>query len=335
MSKGNLFLGQARGAVGDVVFTRVDGEQVARARNRHPKNPQTAIQLLQRVVMKSASLSYSMFRDITDHSFQGKQQGTQNQSEYVRINVATMREQLADLINNNDPEEIMTSVESNFSGKNDVLPAFRPYIMSGGTLNPIAVGIAANGFTIPALAGLDWDVTPQGWGPSYQQVVDALGLQRGDQLTFLFGFVDDTDVTSTFVDFRYSRIILEPEGGDMTAKLFAPVAEGSTDYIVNPAAANARNEGTIHIGAGGQVTGNAAATEYAAGSARTLGAFAVIASRLNGGVWQRSRSQFVCRENQGAGATTWTHDEGYLYDAIYSFLTGASSSLYLNQAEDF
>ena len=335
MSKGNLFLGQGRGAVGDVVFTRVDGEQVARARNRHPKNKQTAIQMLQRVIMKTTSVSYSMLRDICDHSFQGKQQGTPNQSEYARVNVSYMREELAQLINDNDPEEILGWQEGNYSGKNDVLPVYRPYILSGGTLNPVSVGVAATGFNIAAFSALDWDITAQGIGPSYQQLVDALGLQRGDQLTFLFGYVDDTEENPYMIDFRYSRLILEPEGGDMTSKVFAQV-EGQTNvFVINADAANVRNEGTIYLGASGIVTGNAAAAEYTAGSARTLAAFAVIASRLNGGVWQRSRAQFVIRDNTGTGATSFVHNNAALGDAIYTVLTGASSSLYLNQAQDF
>lgn len=335
MSKGNLFLGQARGAVGDVVFTRVDGEQIARSRNRRPKNPQTAIQLLQRVLMKSNSLSYSMFSDICDHSFQGKQQGTPNQSEYTRVNIAFMRDELAQLINDNDPEEIMTDQDTNYAGKNNVLPVLRPYIMSGGTLAPIGVTVGASGFSVTDFSTLDWDVVTGGVGPSYQAVIDALGLQQGDQLTFLFAYVDDTSDDASMIDFRYSRLILDPNDGDMTKPIFTPVSQGSTDYIINSANANVRNEGEIHINATGLVAGNKSADEFTAGSSRCLAGFAVIASRLNGGVWQRSRAQLVIRPNTGTGATTNDHETATLGDAIYSFLTAASSSLYLNQAQDF
>lgn len=335
MSKGNLFLGQARGAVGDVVFTRVDGEQVARSRNRRPKNPQTAIQLLQRVLMKSNSLSYSMFSDITDHSFQGKQQGTPNQSEYTRVNIAYMRDELAQLINDNDPEEIMTAQDTNYAGKNNVLPVLRPYIMSGGTLQPIGVTVAAGGFSITNFSTLDWSVVPSGAGPSYQDVIDGLGLQQGDQLTFLFAYVDDTSDDASMIDFRYSRLILDPNDGDLTKAIFTTSAQGAATYIINSANANARNEGEIWIGANGQVIGNKSADEFTAGSSRCLAGFAVIASRLNGGVWQRSRAQLIIRPNNGTGATTNDHETATLGDAIYSFLTSASSSLYLNQAQDF
>lgn len=48
MSKGNLFLGYARGSVGDVVMSRVKGQQVAKARNRKPANPKSKKQMTQR-----------------------------------------------------------------------------------------------------------------------------------------------------------------------------------------------------------------------------------------------------------------------------------------------
>lgn len=48
MAKGNMLLGYSRGSVGDVVMSRVKGQQVAKARNRKPANPKTKKQMLQR-----------------------------------------------------------------------------------------------------------------------------------------------------------------------------------------------------------------------------------------------------------------------------------------------
>lgn len=229
----------------------------------------------------------------------------------------------------------MTDQDTNYAGKNNVLPVLRPYIMSGGTLQPIGVTVAASGFSITNFSTLDWDIVTGGVGPSYQQAIDALGLQQGDQLTFLFAYVDDTGDDASMIDFRYARLILDPSDGVLTKPIFTPSSQGGTDYIINAANANARNEGEIHINATGLVAGNKSADEYTAGSSRCLAGFAVIASRLNGGVWQRSRAQLVIRPNTGTGATTNDHETATLGDAIYSFLTSASSSLYLNQAQDF
>ena len=334
MSKGNLFLGQARGAVGDVVFTRVDGEQVTHSRNRHPKNPQTAIQLLQRVLMKTNSLAYSMFSDIADHSFQGKQQGTPNQSEFTRMNIAFMRQELAQLINDNDPEEIMNAQDTNYAGKDNTLPVMRPYIMSDGNLAPIICDPQEFGIYIPNFSTLDWSTTPSGSGPSYNDLIAEMGLQRGDQLTFLFGYVDDTTEDASLVDFRFSRLILEPNDGDMTKSVFQPLNQGSPISVFNTTTGNDRNEGNIYIGGNGLIMGYGSDGEYGTSQARTLACFGVIVSRQNGGVWQRSRCQLSVRPNNGPAAMALDHESATLGDAIYSFLTAASSSLYLNQAEN-
>lgn len=54
MAKHNMLLGYARGSVGDVTFSRVKGQQVARARNRQPNNPRTKSQMSQRTIFVSA-----------------------------------------------------------------------------------------------------------------------------------------------------------------------------------------------------------------------------------------------------------------------------------------
>lgn len=48
MAKGNMILGYLRGAIGDIVFWRAKGQQMARARNRAPSNPRTEYQVTQR-----------------------------------------------------------------------------------------------------------------------------------------------------------------------------------------------------------------------------------------------------------------------------------------------
>lgn len=319
MSKGNLFLGFARGKVGDVVFSRQSGEQVARARNRSPKNPQSPLQMLQRVVLKTNSTAYSMLQPICNHSFQGRQEGTDNQSRFSEINIAAMRRQLRDVINSGDPEEILQSTEYNFAGKYSSLAQFRSYVISEGTLPVLTydIGSIQGGLT---LSGLSATTT-------YAQVVDALGLQQGDQLTFVGLTIDDRALaeTSEFNGMKYARVILEPSDGDMS-KPFLLAGEGSS-YTVN--LPNEKNDGDIVMFLGS----NKLLVEFAGTaveSANTLAGFAVIASRLSGGVWARSTQSLVLDANLRND-----HNIGYLYDAIYSFLTAQNSSLYLNQAEGF
>lgn len=54
MAKGNLFLSQARGKVGSVVFYRKDGEQVTRVYTSQVSNPKTSAQNAQRAIFYTA-----------------------------------------------------------------------------------------------------------------------------------------------------------------------------------------------------------------------------------------------------------------------------------------
>lgn len=95
MAKGNMLLGQSRGKLGDVVFTRMNGEQIARPRVRHPRNPRTNKQLYQRAVMATIMQAYSAGIEIFDHSFQGKARGYANQRYFMKINTKKLRTQIA------------------------------------------------------------------------------------------------------------------------------------------------------------------------------------------------------------------------------------------------
>ena len=98
MAKGNLFQGMGRGKVGDVVFSRLNGQQISRVRNRNPKNPRTNAQLYQRAVMATVMQAYSAGREIFDHAFQGKEVGAGNQRVFMSLNARKIREGLADNI---------------------------------------------------------------------------------------------------------------------------------------------------------------------------------------------------------------------------------------------
>lgn len=91
MAKGNMLLGFARNKLGDLVFSRSDGQQVIRARNRAPKNPNSDKQLVQRAIMANVMQLYSVGQSIFNHSFQGKAVGAQNQREFIRINTNKLR----------------------------------------------------------------------------------------------------------------------------------------------------------------------------------------------------------------------------------------------------
>lgn len=106
MASNNMFLGYARGSVGDVTFYRSGGVQRSRARNRRPANPRTDKQLVQRAVMASVSRLYSVGRAIFDHSWQGEQVGFGSQRGFLRDNAPLLRSLVVAALNDSlDPDE--------------------------------------------------------------------------------------------------------------------------------------------------------------------------------------------------------------------------------------
>lgn len=85
--KGNLFLGMGRGSVGDVTFSRLNGQQVARARNRKPNNPRTQSQMRQRTIFMSAIKFYTRgVQNFFQFAFEDKKATETDYNAFMRHN---------------------------------------------------------------------------------------------------------------------------------------------------------------------------------------------------------------------------------------------------------
>lgn len=289
MSKGNLFMGNASGKLADVVLYRNAGAQVARLRVRKPKNPRSEQQLIQRVIQSTTSKAYSILQFICNHSFEGMKSKTDNQSAFMKANVAADRYRV-----NVAPMGYRTL--TSFNGREVIEPLANNYIIAQGSLPEMTFKFDAGGFKEIA-GGLE--------GNSYQEVIDALGLQRGDQLTFVVATGDTA--TAAMTGLKVQRVILEPSNGDMSSYF---VENGK---IVNP---NEKNEGNIGTFSSDE-NGIAIAVEggVAAG---------IIVSRYSAGKWLRSNARMhsIAQSVKTLG------------EAIDSWKTAISSDKYLNQAEE-
>lgn len=132
MSKGNLFQGMARGSVGDVTFSRLNGKQIARVRNRNPRNPRTNPQLYGRAIMATVMRAYSAGREIFDHAFEGVSVGAASQNRFLSLNNRVLREYLAADINNN---QTANKSINTFVGPKVQSPVPGRYIISEGSLD--------------------------------------------------------------------------------------------------------------------------------------------------------------------------------------------------------
>lgn len=325
MAKDNLFLGFARGKVGDLVFSRLNGVQVTRARNRSPRNPKSVPQILQRVIMNSAGKAFSLLQPIANHAFEGFAEGTPCQSRFMSLNVAMLRDLASAVILNPTQENIINSQAANFSAKDDSYAIANAWVIADGSLPRMNVTLSGDvgilNFPFPT-AGATTPGTLQ-----YQDVVNALGLQNGDQLTFLMLTHDFTQPGTSYVNgFEFARVILMPGDGNMSHEF---AATGATQ---GPSYPNGRNSGSFSLFTPVQTDNLFTGLQFRvkpAGlvdSARGAAAAAVIVSREGiSGRWLRSPARFVIN----SGLVT-----GWLGAAYASFMTeGSSSGLYLNQAE--
>lgn len=197
MAKGNMLLGYARGKVGDLVFTRRNGEQVTRPRVRVVNNPKTEGQQIQRMIFASVIWAYQRMKSICDHSFEGVKYGADSQARFMSENLKALR---AYYPTSADPRALaeMNEYETMaFSLPNNKAAAGVGLIVSRGSI-PEPLFSTRNGVF-------------EGWGGqmntvAISDVMAALHLQAGDQLT-VFTLIDDGNMFS----FDKSRYVLKSE----------------------------------------------------------------------------------------------------------------------------
>lgn len=118
MSKGNMLMGYARGAVGDLVFSRVKGNQVTKARNRQPSNPKTSKQVYQRAKFINAVRFYQRgVQNLFKFAYEDKTAQESDFNAFMRHNTA-----LAIPVGKNASED-------------SIYPAISNWITSFGSLN--------------------------------------------------------------------------------------------------------------------------------------------------------------------------------------------------------
>lgn len=175
MSKGNMFLGMARGKVGSVVFSRLEGQQVARAYNNQVANPKSLNQRIQRACFATATRASKFMSTIVDHSFYGTKDGAKCLRRFVELNSKLLQQEYA-----NDGTFLL-----NPKGVNMLMPA--PYKVSTGNL-PV---IAPKKFILGGSAGESDIYLPFEVGNSNDvyvkasDVLSAFGAQVGDQVTVI------------------------------------------------------------------------------------------------------------------------------------------------------
>ena len=300
-----MLLGHARGKVGSLVFSRQNGKQVTRAKAETVRNPQTEKQIVQRIILNTISQAYSRMAAITDHSFEGKSNPSENMAAFMKRNMNELRSKISRAVDaGNSFEEI-----TNFAPIGTSNFVYNPLVISMGALPKIPVISVTSGTGAKTGA-----VTAN----TYQAVIDAFGLQRGDQLTFV-NIVEDAQGNKYFY---YSRVILNPvdaEGNNLPLS----TAFINQSAIVSP---SPKNEGQFAA-----LSFDTTGITFAVGN-KAVKAAAVIVSREKGdGSYARSEATLVLDPN----AIDESVDMCTLQDAIDQFQengVGLDNSKYLNNA---
>lgn len=308
MAKVGFWLRSAKGKLAGATLYQQNGETVMREVNTAPSNPKTTAQTVQRIIMHTVMGAYSTLKDICDHSFEGMKKGQDTMSYFMKQNIQFAREKIAQ----QQSQGVMPYEMYNYAplGKRGFTP--NQYQVAMGSLPTIRVTLLDPKFT-PILSGFSAN--------SYANVLKTLGLQRGDQLTFMTVGNADT-VTPAFgvYEFKYARVILDPTNADGTpASLDVPFV--NADGTIN--LPSARNEGNFvfSFNAAKQIE-----FHFAEWTKQHCIAATCIASRQgSNGLWLRSTQYLVYAPAEG---------EVYsLQDCIDAAKAGVATPVYTSNSQ--
>ena len=175
MGKGNLFLGQGRGKLGDSVFYLKNGQQAFRVRRRQISNPNTTGMLVQRAIMATIMQAYSFGKSIFDHSFQGQKVGEGSQSKFMSVNLRKLRNAyFADVATMQDPGYDPTDLIGRFVARGSTVPVGWTYQISEGTFKAPVVTVAPGAEPV-----MEWPVLESA-NETPRQYFQRLGINEGD-----------------------------------------------------------------------------------------------------------------------------------------------------------
>ena len=215
-----MFLGQARGRVGSVVFSRRMGKQVTRTYNAEPANPKTRAQALQRAQFSTVIAASVGLKEVINNSFDGVKNGQESVNKFVSVNLSDLRARALD----GDAPALEWLVPK---GQSFVQP--QSWIISKGQLGQILPNIAN-------IFGTAKTVEPA-TGDSYSAFTVADLKQRffyepGCQLTLVtVELTTDVDGNSVYVP-KYDRIVfngLAPSSDTDELIIFGP---GESNFAI-------------------------------------------------------------------------------------------------------
>lgn len=207
-----MFLGQARGRVGSVVFSRRMGKQITRTYNAEPANPKTRAQALQRAQFSTVIAASVGLKEVINNSFDGVKNGQESVNKFVSVNLSDLRARALD----GDTPALEWLVPK---GQSFVQP--QSWIISKGQLGQI----------LPNIANIFGDSTLITEGEEEYHAYTVADLKQrffyepGCQLTFVtVELTEDVDGNTVYVP-KYDRIVfnnLAPSADSDPVIMYSP-----------------------------------------------------------------------------------------------------------------
>lgn len=193
MATGNLFLGTARRKLGDVVLYRTGGKQRSRVRVI-PKNPKSAKQAIQRMVLATAAKMASAFEPIVNHSFQGVPVGAKSVQLFRQKAMNALRSAAAYAID----QTIEDSPAADFAIKGSpIIGALEGLQVSRGALSMQPFTASTNALDIALTDALSATaITTQ---EAYAAELAKFGLTPGDQLTYIVLSQNNSEIVASAI----------------------------------------------------------------------------------------------------------------------------------------
>ncbi len=320
--KTGFWLRGGKGKLAGATVYQQNGETVMREVVT-PNNPKTEKQNVQRVIMHTVMQAYSKLKAITDHSFEGQKKGQATMAYFMKQNVQFAREKVAAMQN----QGLSFADMYNFVPLG--LKGFTPnqYQISMGSLPPVDVAFPGEDiadYTQILVPGITQAA------PTYRNIIDAYGLKRGDQLTFMLIKTLGTSGNDNAVfgqnEFVYCRVILDPTNADYTqASLDTPFL--AQDGSINLPSVRNENTSEFNFAAAADAF---TCLHFGSKKAGNAAAGCIIVSRKIGDDWCRSTTYLQYREGMslvyslgdclglaasGAANSIYASDEQYLNNA--------------------
>lgn len=186
-----MLLGLARKKLGDVVFYRSEGQQRSRVRVRDIKNPRSAKQSMQRMILATAAKMAAAYEPIVNHSFEGVAVGVDSVRHFRSLAMQALRAAASLSVSENPDAPVADYAIKGapIVGGLDGLP------ISRGSLSMKSPGFNSNedfGFNITYPLAT---ITTQA---QYEAALEEIGLVPGDQLTLVQLMINTNIPVATF-----------------------------------------------------------------------------------------------------------------------------------------